>query len=127
MTNATNLPRYFAKYHSRNIHTVYEWVPGPRGDTPICVCGSVGRSGESEESFLRSDVHIDAGTGRSTTTYSIQYTSDTTQRRLQIHCHLCKKTVEFGSWGGTARYNPQFDRNQIARHVEKCQGVTADE
>jgi len=121
MTDKRDLSTFFMDYHRRNIHMVYEWVPGSRGDAAICVCGVVGRSGESEKDFLESDVHRDAAQPRKPRAYVIQFRGDKTQRKLRIRCHACKETLDFGGWGGTARYNPQFDRDRVTQHLEKCQ------
>jgi hypothetical protein len=121
MTDRTTLPAFFTKYHRRNIHMVYEWVPGRSGNAAICVCGAVGRSGESEKEFLESDVHHDVGLGGTSRAYVIQFRGDKTQRKLRIRCQACKETLDFGGWSGTARYNPQFDRARVSQHLAKCQ------
>jgi hypothetical protein len=59
--------------------------------------------------------------------YIVKFESDPTSRELNIFCHQCGEFLPFGGWGGTVRYNPDFDLKRIADHAGACSVVPSAE
>lgn len=127
MTEPTNIPRTILRYARRNIHTIFEWIETDEGPVPVCVCGAVGRPGRTERQFLHSREHTSFLPGVSSDVYIVKFETDPTSRELNIFCRRCGQFLPFPGWGGTVRYNPDFDLKQIADHQAACSSAASAE